>query len=180
MISFVPTAQSARTEAGSFELGSTVYVHDQQGTIVWDGRPEHEFVKLKWLSGKEKGKPSEVIPVSQVKVSGPNVTVAVRRRGRKRRGPKGAEPGHQEPTPPVADAQVLRVVKAWEPLDDLPLDDVQLLVVPDDHLFLEWRQPKQEGGYWGYGRLLCAPERPGYVPLHCLGGPADLGTRPPR
>lgn len=55
--------------------------------------------------------------------------------------------------------------------------DNQLEVNPGDLIRVEWKQPRAEGAYWAYGRLLvdgvaATASRVGYIPLRCLVPPA--------
>mmetsp|Transcript_44727 Transcript_44727/g.138326 ORF Transcript_44727/g.138326 Transcript_44727/m.138326 type:complete len:287 (-) Transcript_44727:61-921(-) len=61
------------SEGQDFEIGSAVFSGGQRGTIVWDGRPTHSFVKLQWLEGKHKGKTSDIIAISDISSVGPAV-----------------------------------------------------------------------------------------------------------
>mmetsp|Transcript_109712 Transcript_109712/g.354225 ORF Transcript_109712/g.354225 Transcript_109712/m.354225 type:complete len:259 (+) Transcript_109712:73-849(+) len=58
-------------ESQDFEIGSAVFSAGHRGTIVWDGRPSHDFVKLQWLDGKSKGKTSDIIAVSAISAVAP-------------------------------------------------------------------------------------------------------------
>jgi len=47
----------------SFTVGATVFVAGKKGKVTWDGRPDHEFLKVQWLEGPQTGKTSGVIAV---------------------------------------------------------------------------------------------------------------------
>eukprot|EP00931_Biecheleriopsis_adriatica_P044297 TRINITY_DN25330_c0_g1_i1.p1 TRINITY_DN25330_c0_g1~~TRINITY_DN25330_c0_g1_i1.p1 ORF type:complete len:418 (-),score=120.40 TRINITY_DN25330_c0_g1_i1:54-1307(-) len=47
-----------------FKVGDQVSVDARRGEVIWDGRPTHPFIKVRWPDGVE----SNVIPVQQVQV----------------------------------------------------------------------------------------------------------------
>merc|ERR1719189_1523920 len=42
-------------ELASLGVGDSVFYKNIPAKIVWDGRPEHNFVKVKWESGPKPG-----------------------------------------------------------------------------------------------------------------------------
>eukprot|EP00927_Polykrikos_kofoidii_P000381 TRINITY_DN10138_c0_g1_i1.p1 TRINITY_DN10138_c0_g1~~TRINITY_DN10138_c0_g1_i1.p1 ORF type:complete len:1040 (-),score=136.68 TRINITY_DN10138_c0_g1_i1:185-3304(-) len=60
-----------------------------------------------------------------------------------------------------------RILTRWEPVNDAA--NVQIEVQPGDEVFVEWRQPSTEGGFWAYGWVRGKPTKQmGYFPLNCL------------
>jgi len=47
----------------SFKVGDEVMVHDRVGICIWDGRPEHQYARVRW---DDDGSESEILPVSQI------------------------------------------------------------------------------------------------------------------
>ena len=38
-------------------------VDDQRGVCIWDGRPEHEYAKVRWSDGSESG----ILPICRIR-----------------------------------------------------------------------------------------------------------------
>lgn len=56
-------AKLAEASNYSFTVGSIVFVQGKKAKVAWDGRPDHEFVKVTWQEGPSSGKTSGIIPV---------------------------------------------------------------------------------------------------------------------
>lgn len=46
-----------------WQVGDEVMVHDRVGICIWDGRPEHQYARVRW---DDDGSESEILPVSQI------------------------------------------------------------------------------------------------------------------
>jgi len=49
----------------SFGIESKVSAGGRPGAVIWDGRPEHKFVKLRW---DDDGTESDILPLSEIKL----------------------------------------------------------------------------------------------------------------
>ena len=51
--------------------GGHVEIAGRRGVVCWDGRPEHEYIMVRW---DDTGEESEVIEVSEVSPVSPKIT----------------------------------------------------------------------------------------------------------
>ena len=47
----------------SFKVGEEVLVDDKRGVCIWDGRPEHDYAKVRWSDGSESG----ILPICRIR-----------------------------------------------------------------------------------------------------------------
>lgn len=47
----------------SFKVGEEVLVDERRGVCIWDGRPEHDYAKVRWSDGSESG----ILPICRIR-----------------------------------------------------------------------------------------------------------------